>query len=169
MLGLTSCPLAGICVPFWVHLGELKYPRQHKENYHLVVLDHFSWNNGPNDLVRGLFLSLYFGPYIPPFCGPLCAFLGLFGGAPMLQNSIKNYCLLVSDYLSYKIGLIDLVMVSLSSLDIGTYIPPTCGPLCMFLGIREPPNRPTKVHKAYRWAGCMAQSISFKMGPFQNP
>jgi hypothetical protein len=89
MLGLTSCPLEGFHVLFWVHLGRLKYPRQHEENYHLVVLDHFSWNNGQNDLVRGLFLGLYFGPYILPTCGPLCAFLGPFFasfGLSLLQD-----------------------------------------------------------------------------------
>jgi hypothetical protein len=153
---------------FLVCLGELKYPRQHKENYHLVVLDHFSWNNEPNDLVRGLFLSLYFGPYIPPTCQPLSVLLGPFGGAQMPQSSIKNYFLLVSDYLSYKIRPIDLVRGLLSSLDIRTYIPSTCGPLCKFWGIREPLNGPKKYTKARRWAGCMTQCMSFKMGHLRN-
>jgi hypothetical protein len=65
----------------------------------------------------------------------------------MLQSSIKNYFLIVSDYFSYKIGPIDLVKGLFSSLDIGTYILPTRGPLCTFWGIREPPNGPKKVHK----------------------
>jgi hypothetical protein len=49
----------------------------------------------------------------------------------MPQSSIKNYFLIVSNYLSYKIGPIDLVRGLFSSLDIRTYILPTCGPLCI--------------------------------------
>jgi hypothetical protein len=55
-----------------------------------IILDHFSWKNGPNDLDRGLFLSLYFGPYISPTCWSLCAILGPFGTAPMPESSIQN-------------------------------------------------------------------------------
>jgi hypothetical protein len=49
----------------------------------------------------------------------------------MPQNSIKKLFLVVLDYFSYTN---DLVRVLFSSLDIGTYIPPTCGPLITFLG-----------------------------------
>jgi hypothetical protein len=66
-------------------------------------------------------------------------------------------------YLSYKIGPTDLVRGLLSSIGIGTYISPTCGSLCTFWG--TPKMDPKKYTKACRWAGCMAQSISFKMGP----
>jgi hypothetical protein len=65
-------------------------PKQHKKNYYLVVLDYFTYNNGPKDLVRGLFSSLDTGTYIPPTCRPLCTFLGPFGGAQMPQNSIEK-------------------------------------------------------------------------------
>ena len=30
-LGHTSCPLAGLCVPFWVHLGVPKCPKKHRK------------------------------------------------------------------------------------------------------------------------------------------
>jgi hypothetical protein len=41
-----------------------------------LVLDHFSLKNGPNDLVRGLFLSSDIGPNILSTCGPLYIFSG---------------------------------------------------------------------------------------------
>jgi hypothetical protein len=50
----------------------------------------------------------------------------------MPQNSIKNYFLVVSDYFSYENRPIDLVRSLFSSLDIGTYIPPTCGSVFTF-------------------------------------
>jgi hypothetical protein len=60
----------------------------------LVVLDHLSRKNGPNDLVWDLFLCLDIGSYIPPACGPLSTFLGPFGATQMapkwLKNRIKN-------------------------------------------------------------------------------
>jgi hypothetical protein len=58
---------------------------------------------GPNDMVRGLFLSLNIGTYILPTCGPLCTFLGPFGGAQIIE---KNW---VVSYYSYKNGPNDLV------------------------------------------------------------
>jgi hypothetical protein len=57
------------------------------KNYFLVVLDYFSYKNGSNDLVRGLFSSLDIGTYIPLSCGPLCTILGPFGAAQLPQNS----------------------------------------------------------------------------------
>jgi hypothetical protein len=32
ILGRTSCPLAGLCVPFWVYLGFANAPKQHEKN-----------------------------------------------------------------------------------------------------------------------------------------
>jgi hypothetical protein len=59
---------------------------------------------------------------------PLYIFLGPFRGAQMPQNSIKkNYFLVVSDYLSYQNGTIDLVWGLFSSLDIGTNNLPFAG------------------------------------------
>jgi hypothetical protein len=52
----------------------------------------------------------------------------------MPQNSIKNFFLVVLDYFFYKNGPDDLVRGLFSSLDIGTYFPPTCGPSSTFFG-----------------------------------
>jgi hypothetical protein len=49
------------------------------------------------------------------------------------KKAYKNYFLIVLHYFSYKNGPNDLVRSLFSSLDIGTYIPPTCGPLCTIL------------------------------------
>jgi hypothetical protein len=106
-------------------------PQYSIKNYFLVVSDYFSYKNGPIDFVRELYSSLDIGT------NNLHAFEYLFGslwGAQMPQNSMKCYFLVVSDYFSYKNGPIDLVMGLLLSLDIVTYIPPTCGPLSTFLG-----------------------------------
>jgi hypothetical protein len=65
---------------------------------------------------------------------PSSTYLGPFGGAQMPQNSIKCYFLVVSDYFSYKNRPIDLVRDLFLSLDIVSFIPPTCGPLSTFLG-----------------------------------
>jgi hypothetical protein len=108
-------------------------PKQHKKSSFLVVLDHFFFKNGPNDMVRGLSLSLNIGTYILPICGPLGTFLAPFGGIQMPQNSIKNYFLVVLDYFFNIIGLNDLVRGLFLSLDIGTSIPSTFKPLCNFL------------------------------------
>jgi hypothetical protein len=47
---------------------------------------------------------------------------------------MKKYFLVVLDYLFYKNGLNDSVRGLFSSLDIGTSILPTCGPVSTFLG-----------------------------------
>jgi hypothetical protein len=99
----------------------------------LVAPDHFL-KNGLDDMVRGLFSSLNIGTYILPTCKPLSTFLGPFGGAQMPQNSIKIIFIVVFDNFFYMNGPIDLVRGLFSSLDIRTYILPTCGPLCTFLG-----------------------------------
>jgi hypothetical protein len=58
-----------------------KWPKTAYKICFLVVLDHFSHENGPNDLVRGLFLCSDIGLYILPTCEPLSIFLDPFGGA----------------------------------------------------------------------------------------
>jgi hypothetical protein len=63
-----------------------------------VVLYYFSYKNGPNDLVRGLFSSIDVRIHILPACGPLSTFLGLFGRAQMPQNSKNKPFLVVLDY-----------------------------------------------------------------------
>jgi hypothetical protein len=126
-----------ICTPFstfWGPFGGAKMPQNSIESYFLVVSDYFSYKNGPIDLVRVLFLSLDTGTYIPPTCGPLSTILGPIGGAQMPQNSINTHFLVVLDHFSYKNGLIDLVRSPFSNLDTGTYIWPTCGSVCTFLG-----------------------------------
>jgi hypothetical protein len=101
------------------------------KNYFLVVLEYFSYKNGPNDLVRGLFLSLDSGTYIPPTCRLLSTYLGV---PKIPENSMKNFFLVVLDYFFYKNEPKDLVRGLFSSLDIGIYFPPTCGPSSTFLG-----------------------------------
>jgi hypothetical protein len=103
-------------------------PQNSIKNYFLVILDYTT------DLVRGLFSNLNIGTNSLPNCRSLGTFLGPFGDAQMPQNSKNNYFLVVSDYFSYKNRTIDLVRGLFSSLDIGTYIPPTCGLMCTFLG-----------------------------------
>jgi hypothetical protein len=62
-------------------------PQNSLNKYFLVVLNYFSYKNGLNDLVRGLFSSLDIGTYILSTFGPLCTFLGPFEGAQMPQKS----------------------------------------------------------------------------------
>jgi hypothetical protein len=84
---------------------------------------------GPNDLVRGLFISLDIGSYIVP-SAHVPPFEYLFGQEQLKKNIFwlfwtifpKNY------------GPNDLVRGLCSSLDIGPYILPTCWPLNTFLG-----------------------------------
>jgi hypothetical protein len=65
-------------LPFTVEDGSLADPaemaKNSKKKLFLIVLDHFSHKNGPNDLVWGLFLCLDIESYIPPTCGPLSTF-----------------------------------------------------------------------------------------------
>jgi hypothetical protein len=50
-------------------------PQNSIQNYFWVVSYYFSYKNGPNDLVRGLFSCLDIGTYILPTCGLLHTFL----------------------------------------------------------------------------------------------
>jgi hypothetical protein len=69
-----------------------KWPKVAKKNCFLVALDNFFCKNGPNDLVRCLFLSLDIKPYILPTCGPLNIFLGpLIRGAQMASKWPENH------------------------------------------------------------------------------
>jgi hypothetical protein len=125
------------CGPLCTFLGPIGGAQvlQNSINTHfLAVLDHFSYKNGPIDLVRFQFSNLDTGKYIRPTCGSLCTFLGPFGGAKNPQNSIKNYFLVVPDHFLYKNGPIYSVRGLFSSLNIKTYIPPTCRLLSTFLG-----------------------------------
>jgi hypothetical protein len=53
----------------------------------------------------------------------------------MPQNCMKKLFLGCFILFSYKNWPNDLVRGLFSSLDVSTYIPPTCGPLCTFLGL----------------------------------
>jgi hypothetical protein len=70
-------------------------PQNSIKNDFLVVSDYFSYENGPIDLVRGLYSSLDIGTNNFPTCMPSSTFLVPFGGAKMPQNSIKSYFLVV--------------------------------------------------------------------------
>ena len=122
-------------------------------NYFLVVSDYFFYKNGPIDLVRGLYSSLDIGTNNLPTCMPLNTLLVPFGGVQMPQNSIKCYFLVVLDYFSYKNGPIDLVRGLFLSLDIVTYIPPTCGPSSTFLGPNGGAQMPQTSINTHFW-GC---------------
>jgi hypothetical protein len=80
----------------------------------------------------------------------------------MPQNRIKNY-FLVLYYFSYKNGPMDLVRGLFSSLDIGTYILPTCGPLCNFLGPLRGPQMPH--NSIYTHFLAVLHHFSYKNGP----
>jgi hypothetical protein len=107
-------------------------PQNSIKTYFLVVLDYFSQKNGPIELVRGLFSSLDIGTKNLPTCKSLCTILGPFGSAQKAQKCLNSFFLVVLDYIFYKNGRIDLIRGLFSSLDIGTYIPPTCGPCLPF-------------------------------------
>jgi hypothetical protein len=147
MLGLTSRSLAGLWVPFWVYLGVPKCPKTVKRNYFLVVLDYFSYTNGPDDLFRGLFSNLDIKTYILQTCGPSCTFLGPFGGALMPQSNIKWVFLIVPDYFSHKNRPIYLVRGPFWSLNFGPYNRPTCGLLSIFFCPFGGALMPQNVHK----------------------
>jgi hypothetical protein len=83
----------------------------------------------------------------------------------MSQINIEKLFLIVSDYFSYKIGPIDLVMELFSSLDIGTYILPTRGSLCSFWGIRATSNRPKNVHKGPQVRRMYGPRYKLQNGP----
>jgi hypothetical protein len=95
------------------------------------------------------------------------------GGAQMPQNSIKSNFLVGSDHLSYKNGSIDLARGPPSSLDIGTYIPPTCGPLSTPLGPIGRAQMPQTSINTHPWAvldhfSYMYRPIDLVRCPFPN-
>jgi hypothetical protein len=105
---LTTCmPLNTFLGPFW----GAQMPQNSIKNCFLVVLNYFSYKNGPIDLVRGFFSSLDIGTNnLLNWVG-----FGLFWGCPNAPNSIKNYFLVLSDYFSYENRLINLVRGPFSS------------------------------------------------------
>jgi hypothetical protein len=116
------------------------------KNYFLVVSDYLSYKNGSIDLFRGSFSSLDIGKNNLPTCKPLSTILGPFGGAQMPKKCIKSYFLVVLDYFSYKNGPTVSVRGLFLSLDIGTYIPPTCWPLSTLLVHLGVPKCPKKTY-----------------------
>jgi hypothetical protein len=93
--------------------------------------------NGPNNLVRGFFLSLVIRLYVPPTFRPLDTFLGQFRGAQLIKkwkkNSMKAYFLVVLYNSSLKNGPNNLIRGLFLSLNIGPYVPSTFGLLGIFL------------------------------------
>jgi hypothetical protein len=87
--GIYISPNWGLLSTFTGPFGGAQTPHSIK-TYFLVVLDNFFAKNGPNDMVRGLSLSLDIGTYILPTCRPLCTILAPFGGAQIPQKSIKE-------------------------------------------------------------------------------
>ena len=84
-------PTCGPLITFLGLFGGAQMPQNsRKKTFFLVVLDHFSYQNGPIDLARGLFSSEDIGPYIPPTCRPIVYRFGPFRGAQMPQNSINK-------------------------------------------------------------------------------
>jgi hypothetical protein len=73
----------------WGRPNGPKMAKNSIKNCFLVVLDHFSHKNGPDDLVRGLFSCLDIRSYIPPTFGPLSTFLGT-NGPKMVKKQDKN-------------------------------------------------------------------------------
>jgi hypothetical protein len=79
-------------------LNGLTMAKNSVKTYFLVVLEYFSYQNGPNDLDRGLFSSLDIGPTSRLHAGrllsgrprPLGSLLGPAGGAQMAKNSRKK-------------------------------------------------------------------------------
>jgi hypothetical protein len=67
----------------------------------------------------------------------------------MLQNRKKNYFLVVPDYFLYNNVPIYLARGLFSSLNIRTYIPPTCGLSSTFLGSFEGAQMPKTAQKTY--------------------
>jgi hypothetical protein len=78
---------------FVYHLGPIggaQMPQNSINTHFFAVLDHFSYQKEPIDLVRGLFSNLDTGTYIWSTCGSVCTFLGPFGGAQMPKNRIQK-------------------------------------------------------------------------------
>jgi hypothetical protein len=93
------------------------------------------------------FSSLDIRTYIPPTCGPLRNFLVHFGVPKCPKTAQKTYVLVAPDHFFLEDWLNDMVRGLFSSLNIGTYILPTCGPLCTFLGQFGGAQMPQKLHK----------------------
>jgi hypothetical protein len=80
----------------------------------------------------------------------------------MPQTAKRNYFLVVLDNFSHTKGLIDFVRGLFSSLDIGTYIPLTCGPFCTFLGPFGGAKMPqSSIEKAF--SDCSGLFLSQKL------
>jgi hypothetical protein len=107
-------------------------PQNSINTHFLDVLDHFSYKNGPIDLVRGPFSNLETGTYFWPTCRCVHLFGSIWGcpNAPKQDEKLLSGC-------SGPFPLQECAYYSVrslfSSLDIGTYIPSTCGPLSTFL------------------------------------
>jgi hypothetical protein len=88
-------------------------------------LDYFSYKNGPNDLVRGLFSSLDVGTYILPICRPLGTFLIPLWGAQMPQNSMKDFFWFFQTISPTRMGLFRKSILRFSEVDENDFLAQT--------------------------------------------
>jgi hypothetical protein len=58
----------------WGYPNASKMPQKCIKSYFLVVLDYFFYENGPIDLIKGLFSSFDIGTHILPTCEPCVPF-----------------------------------------------------------------------------------------------
>jgi hypothetical protein len=138
---LTCGALHTFFSPFW----GAQMPQNSIRRY---VLYYLSYKNGHDDLVRGLLSSLDVGTYgfvdlwtyglvdlwTYGLVGLWVAFWVYLGVPKCPKTANRNYFLVVLDYFSYTNEPNYLFSGFFLSLDIGTYIPPTCGPFCTSLG-----------------------------------
>jgi hypothetical protein len=123
----------------------------------MVIMDYFSYKNGPIDLVRGLFSSLDIGTYIPPTCRPLSTFMGSFGGAQMPLNSLNIYLWLFWTFSPKRMGLLIWYGARFQAQTLGHTSSPLaglCGPFWVHLGMPKCP----KQHKKLIF--CLLQTTS---------
>jgi hypothetical protein len=92
--------------PFW----GAQIPQNSINTHFLPVFNHFSYQNGPIDFVRGPFSGLDTETYIPPTCGSVCSFLGPFGHAQCPKTAQKPYFLVAPDHFLLKNEPNDMVM-----------------------------------------------------------
>jgi hypothetical protein len=72
------------------------------------------------------------------------------------KTAQKTYFLVAPEYFFLNNGIIDMVRGIFSSLNIGTYILSTCGPVCTFSGPFGVSQMPQNSMKNY-FSGCFIQ------------
>ena len=131
--GHKSRPLAGLCVPFWVHLGVPKCRKAALKINFLLVSDYLSYKIGPIDLVRGLLSSSDIGTYILPTSGPLYSFLGP-SRCPIAPKQHKNIFWLFWTISPLRMSLLIWLGAYFHAKTLGHTSPPLAGLCILFLG-----------------------------------